>query len=181
AAIILSEESLASNFRTHADVICLDKIADALAQQDQSNLQLKTNADNLAYVMYTSGSTGPPKGVTVTHRNGVRMLKNANYGSVPHVQKVFKELPNCHLINGYGPTESTTFTCCYPVYDLAKVNGSVPIGFPISNTTVYILDKHMNPTPIGVPGELYIGGDGLARGYLDRPELTNERFFVNPF
>jgi aspartate racemase len=113
---------------------------------------------------------------------GVRqLLAGGDVLSVPHVQKVVRELPDCRLINGYGPTESTTFACCYPVYDLSKVNSSVPIGFPISNTTVYILDQHMNPTPIGVPGELYIGGDGLARGYLDRPELTRERFVANPF
>ncbi|PYS74748.1 MAG: non-ribosomal peptide synthetase [Acidobacteria bacterium] len=109
-----------------------------------------------------------------------QLLAGGDVLSVPHVQKVFKELPNCRLINGYGPTENTTFTCCYPLHDLSKVNGSVPIGFPISNTSVYVLDRHGNPVPIGVPGELYIGGDGLARGYLDRPELTQERFVRNP-
>lgn len=113
---------------------------------------------------------------------GVRqLLAGGDVLSVPHVQKVVRELPNCRLVNGYGPTESTTFACCYPINDLSKVNGSVPIGYPISNTRVYILDKQMNPTPIGVPGELYIGGDGLARGYLDRPELTSDRFVANPF
>src|SRR5207249_910536 len=87
----------------------------------------------------------------------------------------------CRFINGYGPTENTTFTCCYPLKDISKANGSVPIGFPISNTSVYVLDRHSNPVPIGIAGELYIGGDGLARGYLDRPELTEERFVLNPF
>jgi amino acid adenylation domain-containing protein len=110
-----------------------------------------------------------------------QLLAGGDVLSVPHVQKVVSRWPNCRLINGYGPTESTTFTCCYPIDDLSKVNGSVPIGFPISNTTVYVLDRFMNPAPIGVPGELYIGGDGLARGYLDRPELTSERFVPDPF
>ncbi|MFN2576067.1 MAG: amino acid adenylation domain-containing protein [Pyrinomonadaceae bacterium] len=110
-----------------------------------------------------------------------QLLAGGDVLSVPHVQKVFKEIPACRLINGYGPTENTTFTCCYPLHDLSRVNGSVPIGFPISNTSVYVLDRHVNPVPIGVPGELYIGGDGLARGYLDRPELTQERFVRNPF
>jgi len=110
-----------------------------------------------------------------------QLLAGGDVLSVPHVKRVFEELPNCRFINGYGPTENTTFTCCYPVKDLSKVNGSVPIGFPISNTSVYVLDRHANPVPIGIPGELYIGGDGLARGYLDRPELTEERFVRDPF
>jgi len=119
------------------------------------------------------------------HLDGLRGLRQLLAGgdvlSVPHVRRVVEELKDCRLINGYGPTENTTFTCCYPLKDLAKVNGSVPIGYPISNTTVYILDAWMNPAPIGVPGELYIGGDGLAHGYLDRPELNAERFLRNPF
>ena len=110
-----------------------------------------------------------------------QLLAGGDVLSVPHVRRVFAELPNCRLINGYGPTENTTFTCCYPLKDISKVNGSVPIGFPISNTSVYVLDRQSNPVPIGIPGELYIGGDGLARGYLDRPELTEERFVRNPF
>ncbi len=110
-----------------------------------------------------------------------QLLAGGDVLSVPHVRKVFEELKDCRLINGYGPTENTTFTCCYLLKDLAKVNGSVPIGFPISNTSVYILDSWMNPTPIGVPGELYIGGDGLASGYLDRPDLNAERFVRDPF
>jgi amino acid adenylation domain-containing protein len=110
-----------------------------------------------------------------------QLLAGGDVLSVPHVRRVVEELKDCRLINGYGPTENTTFTCCYPLKDLAKVNGSVPIGYPISNTAVYILDAWMNPAPIGVPGELYIGGDGLAHGYLDRPELNAERFVRDPF
>jgi amino acid adenylation domain-containing protein len=113
---------------------------------------------------------------------GVRqLLAGGDVLSVPHVEQVLRELPDCHLINGYGPTENTTFTCCHRVAAGAPLNGSVPIGRPISNTQVYILDQHLQPVPIGVPGELYIGGDGLARGYLNRPELTAERFIADPF
>ncbi len=102
--------------------------------------------------------------------------------SVPHVRKALKLLDSVELVNGYGPTESTTFACCYPIPKLIPDNlKSIPIGRPIANTEVYILDSSLQPVPIGVWGELYIGGDGLARGYLNRPELTAERFIHNPF
>jgi amino acid adenylation domain-containing protein len=84
------------------------------------------------------------------------------------------------LGNIYGPTEatigSTSWTC-----RRESSQPRVPIGRPIANTQVYILDPHLNPVPIGVPGELYIGGDGLARGYLNRPDLTNDKFIPHPF
>lgn len=113
---------------------------------------------------------------------GVRqLLAGGDVLSVPHVQKVLAGLPDCRLINGYGPTENTTFTCCHALTDSARLDGSVPIGRPISNTAVYILDGAMNPVPINVPGELYVGGDGVARGYLASPELNAERFVPDPF
>jgi amino acid adenylation domain-containing protein len=102
--------------------------------------------------------------------------------SVRHVKKGFAELPNTEIINGYGPTESTTFTCSYSIpHQLEDDLSSIPIGKPIGNTQVYILDPHLNPVPIGVVGELHIGGDGLARGYWNRPELTQEKFIAHPF
>ncbi len=111
---------------------------------------------------------------------GVRqLLAGGDVLSVPHVQQVLAELKGCRLINGYGPTESTTFTCCHTITDPGV--GSVPIGRPISNTSVYILDRAMNPVPVGIAGELYVGGDGVARGYLNRPELNAERFVSDPF
>ncbi|AFY93866.1 non-ribosomal peptide synthetase [Chamaesiphon minutus] len=109
-----------------------------------------------------------------------QLIAGGDVLSVPHVQKVLSMLPNCQLINGYGPTENTTFTCCHRVTSLARFN-SIPIGRPIANTQVYILDLDRQPVPIGVPGELYIGGDGLAQGYLNRPDLTAEKFITNPF
>ena len=91
-------------------------------------------------------------------------------------------LPNTELVNGYGPTESTTFACCYRIpRTQSPIASSIPIGRPIANTQIYILDPHMQPVPIGVAGELYIGGDGLARGYLNRPEITGQKFIPNPF
>jgi amino acid adenylation domain-containing protein len=89
--------------------------------------------------------------------------------------------PGTRLINEYGPTE-TTVGCC--VYELKLENdyaGAIPIGRPIFNTQIYLLDGHLKPVPAGVPGELYIAGDGLARGYLNRPDLTAECFIANPF
>ena len=224
---------------------------------------------NVAYIMYTSGSTGEPKGVAIPHRAVVRLVKNTSYvelgedevllqlapssfdaatfeiwgallngarlvlappgrlaleeigaliqrekvttlwltaplfhqmvdehldglrgvrqllagGDVlspPHVRKALDHLPGCTLINGYGPTEGTTFTCCHRMAHPSEVVDPIPIGAPIANTRVYVLGPHGQPVPPGVSGELYIGGDGLARGYLNAPELTDQRFVPSP-
>jgi amino acid adenylation domain-containing protein len=225
-------------------------------------------AESLAYVMYTSGSTGIPKGVAVPHRGVVRLVCATAYAefsprevflqlapyafdastfevwgallhgarlvlpppgalslqelgdllarhgvttlwltaglfhqmveenlaglagvrqllaggdvlSVPHVRRVVDELPGTRLLNGYGPTEGTTFTCCFAA--TSALDASVPLGRPIANTWIQVVDRELAPVPIGVPGELWVGGDGLARGYLDRPGATAERFVPDPF
>src|SRR5436190_19677580 len=113
---------------------------------------------------------------------GVRqLLAGGDVLSVPHVRKALEGLPGCQLINGYGPTENTTFTCCHPIRAPLPDGRSIPIGRPIANTQVFVLDEHLQPAPLGVPGELCISGDGLARGYLNAPELTAEKFVPNPF
>ncbi|KAA3658966.1 MAG: amino acid adenylation domain-containing protein, partial [Chloroflexi bacterium] len=88
--------------------------------------------------------------------------------------------PNTVLVNEYGPTETVVGCCIYQVLSDDTGVGSVPIGQPNINTKLYILDNHMQPVPIGVPGELYIGGVQVGRGYLNRPELTKEKFIALP-
>jgi amino acid adenylation domain-containing protein len=107
-------------------------------------------------------------------------------GDVLHpasVHRLLAAFPSGHaLINGYGPTENTTFTCCQRLgSDAPLTTAEVPIGTPIANTTVRVLDPSGHPCPIGIPGELHIGGSGLARGYLNNPELTAETFIPDPF
>jgi len=89
--------------------------------------------------------------------------------------------PDTVLVNEYGPTETVVGCCVYQVPEGEHIEGSVPIGRPIINTQLYILDPNLQPVPLGVPGELYIGGAGVARGYLNRPELTAKCFIPDPF
>jgi amino acid adenylation domain-containing protein len=226
--------------------------------------------DDLAYVMYTSGSAGSPKGICVTHRNIIRLVRDTNYvefrpgdrvaqisnaafdaatfevwgallngahligfdrdtvlspgrlaaairesrvqtmvvatplfnqlaaddpGTFANVSQLLvggdvigakqassvAALPGCALTNGYGPTETTTFAATHRVTAGSARDQSVPIGRPIANTTCYVLDDMLRPRPVGLAGQLYIGGDGVARGYLARPGLTAERFIPDPF
>jgi amino acid adenylation domain-containing protein len=90
-----------------------------------------------------------------------------------------KNTPGLQIVNGYGPAETTVFSTTYP--EIKNRSRNTPIGRPLANTRIYILDAHGEPVPVGVTGELYIGGAGVARGYLSRPELTAERFVRDPF
>ncbi|MCP2727559.1 amino acid adenylation domain-containing protein [Symplocastrum sp. BBK-W-15] len=92
------------------------------------------------------------------------------------VRTLLQQGPPRRLLHVYGPTESTTFSSWYLVQEVPETATNLPIGRPIANTRIYILNSHLQPVPIGVPGELCIAGDGLAKGYLNRPDLTEEKF-----
>ena len=271
AQALLTQRSIAATLPQLAtNVICLDADWPAIAIESSRNLAPAPGPDDLAYVMYTSGSTGNPKGVLVPHRAVLRLVKNNSFASfsagevflqlaplsfdaatfeiwgallnggrlvlapagrvtpedigaliqqynvttlwltaalfhliatthietlrplhqllaggdvlsVTHVRRVVEELPHLRLINGYGPTENTTFTCCHTISLDSLASGMVPIGRPIANTRIYIVDAAMQPVPVGVTGELFAAGDGVALGYLNAPELTAEKFIHHTF
>ena len=110
-----------------------------------------------------------------------QLLAGGDVLSPKLVRNVLDEYPHLTLINGYGPTENTTFTCCYPMQKVGQVRATVPIGKPVANTKVFVLDKNRKPVAVGIPGELYTSGDGVANGYLNRDELTTDVFVPNPF
>jgi amino acid adenylation domain-containing protein len=113
--------------------------------------------------------------------NVKHLLVGGDIISVPHARRLLEANPGVTLINGYGPTETTTFASCGIMSRPEHVGYTVTIGRPISNTTLYVLDSRMTPQPVGVPGDLFIAGDGNARGYLNLPGLTAEAFVPNPF
>ncbi|HEX5718866.1 MAG TPA: condensation domain-containing protein, partial [Thermoanaerobaculia bacterium] len=119
------------------------------------------------------------------HPEGLRSVRQLLAGgdvlSPPHVRRLLTERPGLTLINGYGPTENTTFTCCHPIPASERVESPLPIGRPITGTRAVLLDRWFAPVPIGVAGELYASGHGLARGYAGRPDLTAERFVPHPY
>ena len=94
---------------------------------------------------------------------------------------ISQRIPELQIINGYGPTETTICSTLYLIKTERSSNGNTPIGKPLQNTKIYLLDNQMQPVPIGVQGELHIGGAGLALGYLNRPQLNAEKFIPNPF
>jgi acyl-coenzyme A synthetase/AMP-(fatty) acid ligase/acyl carrier protein len=114
-------------------------------------------------------------------RTGLHRLKNLMVGgeTLPtELAAELKDLVSGRVINMYGPTETTVWSA---THDVTNASGKIPLGTPIANTHIYILDEHLQPVTVGTPGELFIGGDGVARGYLNLPRLTVERFMADPF
>ncbi len=110
-----------------------------------------------------------------------QLLAGGDRLSPSHVARALEKLAGTALINGYGPTETTTFACCHRI-GRADVSGApIPIGRPIANTQVHVLDEAMQPVQVGAEGEIYIGGDGVALGYWKSAELTREKFVADPF
>lgn len=109
-----------------------------------------------------------------------QLLAGGDVVSPHHVNRTFAALPGIRLVNGYGPTENTTFTCCH-VMEAPVEGDTLPIGRPVTGTQVYVLDDRLRPVPDGESGELYAGGTGVARGYVGRADLTADRFLPDPF
>ncbi|MDG0053414.1 amino acid adenylation domain-containing protein [Paenibacillus sp. P2(2022)] len=111
---------------------------------------------------------------------GIReLLVGGDVMSVPHMNRVLEAHPSLRISNIYGPTENTTFSTVHAI--IGVQSESVPIGRPIHNSTAYVVDHSMRLQPVGVWGELLVGGDGVARGYRNRPDLTSEKFIDSPF
>lgn len=115
---------------------------------------------------------------TMDALQSLRVLMLGGEALPPALANHIKQTLPCGLVNMYGPTETTIWSA---TYEIETNETAVPIGTPIANTQIYIFDEHRAPVPIGVVGELYIGGDGVAQGYFNRPSLTDERFVPNPF
>jgi len=160
-------------------VVSSERVADPQALADYCHRHpidcLKITPSHLAVLLANSSSR------SILPRQ--RLVLGGEVASWDLIEQIQQHNPDCQILNHYGPTEATvgvtTFTVKNPAACYNKQ--TVPLGRPLANTQVYVLDKRLQPVPIGVPGELYIGGMGLAREYLNRPELTAERFIINPF
>jgi acyl carrier protein len=110
-----------------------------------------------------------------------QLLAGGDVLSPAHCRRVLEAHPGLALVNGYGPTENTTFTACHVMRSPEDVTDPVPIGRPIADTRAMVVDSHLRAMPIGMPGELVAGGDGLAHGYRNDPAMTAERFVPDPW
>jgi amino acid adenylation domain-containing protein len=149
-------------------VILADNAVDLPAMPPEHRITLINTVPSAIKDLLKTGRI--PSSVSVVNLAGEKLATQVvqQLYARPHIRKVY---------DLYGPSEATT----YATWTLRTANGPAVVGRPLANTQVYILDGQMQPCPVGVPGEIYIGGDCLARGYLNRPELTAEKFIANPF
>ncbi|WP_404581180.1 amino acid adenylation domain-containing protein [Paenibacillus sp. RC21] len=148
----------------------MDKLTKHMAAHNVSVMFVTTALFNVMFDAY------PDRLVSLR-----KILFGGERVSVDHVRKALSYLGPDRLIHVYGPTESTVFATAYHVNDITEHKAIIPIGYPVSHTSTYIVNEAGQLQPPGVPGELWVGGSGLARGYLNRPELTSEKFIPNPF
>ena len=142
---------------------------------DVETLKSKIHSDNISVIFFTTAWFNQLVDIDIELFKGLRyLIVGGDRVSPRHINKVRSLYPSVTVIHAYGPTENTTFSVCYTVD--ANHEYSIPIGKPISNSTAYILDHRKQLVPIDVTGELYLGGDGLARGYWKNEELTSEKF-----
>ncbi|HUQ60533.1 amino acid adenylation domain-containing protein [Lentzea sp.] len=149
------------------------------------------HADELGDLLQDNGITTMWLTAALFHRQidvdveAFRGLRTALAGgdvlSVPHVRRLRDTFPGLRIVNGYGPTETTTFALCHGIAPDEELSGTVPIGRPLQNVDVRVVDDAGNPVPPGTPGELLIGGAGVSRGYWRRPELTERAFVERTF
>jgi amino acid adenylation domain-containing protein len=145
-----------------------------------SELGRLVQAEEITVLWLTAGLFHQLDEESLAAMRGLRyLLAGGDVLSVAQVNRVVAALPATTVVNGYGPTENTTFTCCHQVRSAVR-EGSVPIGQPIRGTAVRVLDSGLSTVSGGTPGELYAAGAGLARGYLNDPKLTAERFLPDP-
>ncbi|WP_225732267.1 MULTISPECIES: non-ribosomal peptide synthetase [unclassified Nocardia] len=152
-------------------VLTAGPLADAIARHRISTLWLTSSLFNHIVDEDTAALTGLRQ-----------LLVGGEALSVAHIRRAVAALPGTRIFNGYGPTECTTFATCHPITNpVAAETNNIPIGRPIGNTRVYVLDDNGELAPTGVPGELHVAGLGIARGYRGQPELTAERFVPNRY
>ena len=148
----------------------LDELADIIIGKKISVLWLTTGLFHLMVDQKTEALTSARV-----------VLTGGDVLSANHAKQFFEKTDHLYMINAYGPTENTAFTTCYRLTPQTDFSKPIPIGKPIANTEVYIVDENMEPVAIGEKGELLTGGDGLAREYHGQPELTAQKFVKNPF
>lgn len=269
--MVITQDKYKEKFSRSQTSLLITVNSNEVNQQPDSNTSIEVGRDNLLNILHTSGTTGIPKGVALTHKGVLRLLGKTEYLkfteddvvlqlsgldydgatmeiwgtlchggtlvlmqkeeildmdllaesiernkatigifstqlfnrmvdshinalarlkqiecggeviSIEHVKKALEYCRNSSIINGYGPTENTFVSTFYRIEKIEPKCASIPIGRPVTNTDVYVLDRNLNPVPDYMPGELFLGGDGVARGYLNADEANQNSYVKNPY